>query len=140
MLSFKIFHWIILLVLIVYQDLFLISLLVVFSCAWTSHAVLFIRKIKTKVILRPLTFFFFFLLLDVFEFFNKYFFLLLWSIYLLPGTVHSSIQQFALHFAPFRGAKVRSAWLEEWFWKLNYQDLFESFSSKPIITLNTTQK
>lgn len=37
--SFKIFHWIIRF-LIVYQDLFLIALLVVFSRSWTSHAVL----------------------------------------------------------------------------------------------------
>ena len=81
------------------------------------------------------------LLLGMFEFLDKIIlFLLLWSIYLLPGTVHSSIQQFALHLAPFFGAKVRSGWLEGWFWKLNYQDLFESFCSKPIITLHTTQE
>ena len=80
------------------------------------------------------------LLLGVFKFLNRYFFLLLWSIYLLPGTVHSSTQQFTLHLAPLLGAKVRSGWLEGWFWKLNYQDLFESFCSNPITTLHATQE
>ena len=80
------------------------------------------------------------LLQGVFEFLNKYLFYYCEAYIYLPGTVHSIIQQFALHLAPFLGAKVRSGWLEGRFWKLNYQDLFESFCSKPITTLHTTQK
>ena len=63
---------------------------------------------------------------------KKYFFIIVKHISLFPGTVHSNTKQFALHLAPLCWAKVRSGWLEEWFWKLNYQDLFESFCSKPI--------
>lgn len=64
------------------------------------------------------------LLLGVFEFLNKYFFYYCEACIYFPGTVHSSTQQLALHLAPFLAAKVRSDWLEGWFWKLNYQDLF----------------
>ena len=109
------FHWIILLVLIV----FLRSLSYRFAGCFQS-CMNIACSTKTKMILRPLTTR------------KKYFFIIVKHISLFPGTVHSNTQQFALHLALLFWAKVRSGWLEEWFWKLNYQDLFESFCSKPI--------
>ena len=89
-----------------------------FSVVHEHHMQYFRSKIKTKMILRTLT------ARCVWVFLNKYFFYYCEECIYFPGTVHSSIQQFALHLAPFLAAKVRSDWLEGWFWKLNYQDLF----------------
>ena len=73
------------------------------------------------------------LLLGVFEFLNKYFFYYCEECIYFPGTVHSSIQQFALHLAPFLVAKVRSDWLEGWFWKLNYCKIFFKVSAQSLL-------
>lgn len=117
--SFKIFHWIIRLSWLFIKISFLL-LCWLFSVVHEQHMQYFRSKIKTK-------WFWELLLLGVFEFLNTVLILFFYyyeaCIY-FPSTVHSSIQQLALHLAPFLAAKVRSNWLEGWFWKLNYQDLF----------------
>ena len=111
MLSFKMFHWLTFF-LIVCQDVFLIALPVVFGRTWTSHAGAwrlwyFRSKIKNKMILRPLV-------LSVFDFFNKSaFFLLFWSVYILPGTIHSYTRQFTLNMALFL-VKVKTGDFGTW--------------------------
>ena len=117
--SFKIFHWIIRLSWLFIKISFLL-LCWLFSVVHEQHMQYFRSKIKTKMILRTLTA----RCVWVFEYSVNTFFYYCEACIYFPSTVHSSIQQLALHLAPFLAAKVRSNWLEGWFWKLNYQDLF----------------
>ena len=152
LLSFKMFHWIILLVLIVYQDLFLTTLPGVFNRAWTLHAgVLKMPHVSNGfkdystlevnwnelIIPRHFTT----NLTSCVRFSNKYFFLLLWKAIYYQVVFSQELDSSHFSWHLFGGQKSEKAGRMGDFWKLNFQDLFESFCSKPIISqLHTTQE